>query len=504
MESYDVAVIGGGIIGCSAVNHLAAAGYRTILLEQSDIAGATSGRTSRLQYCGLSYFSRFRSVRDVMSRPAEAWEGIGLARRSMRDRSGFVRDTPERVRPVTFYFPLYKDGSIPLWQVRLGFSLLEKLDPGGVPLALSLLSPEEARREGMLRELRDPEKLLGVMRYTEYQFDWPERICVDAALNAQDSGARIANHTPVTGLSRAANGGWAVAFRDDRTGSPGSIEARAVVNAAGVWVDDLATNAGLDAPRLNQGAKGTNVMMRLPEAFRGLGLECMTRGGEPFYVIPWDDLHYFGPRNRAHDGSAPGFLASEQEIVDLIDEMNFQFPALRLQRKDVLYAWAGVRPRTARKGHKAGGPAVMLHDLGRRGLPGYYVYTGGLLMTHRSAGRAIVEGVAKRLRPSGSARPVPYQARRFPEDHNTPAISPDYAKVSLSDLRFACENEHVHKLEDLMFRRVRLGWSERMGADIADDVAREVRDTMGWSVSEAETEARNYREGLQQKFQLRL
>jgi glycerol-3-phosphate dehydrogenase len=245
------------------------------------------------------------------------------------------------------------------------------------------------------------------------------------------------------------------------------------------------------------------VMVRLPEAFRGLGFETMTRGGEPFYVIPWDDLHYFGPYNKAHDGSADGFVAAEDEITGLIDEMNYQFPALRLRRQDVIYSWSGVRPRTARRGHPAGGPAVMLHDFDRQGLPGYYVYTGGLLMTHRSAGRAIVQGVARRLAPSGPSRTVPYGARPFPEDHNTPRISPSYPAVSTSDLRFACQHEHVQRLEDLMFRRVRLGWSERMGSDIAHDVAREVREVMGWSPAEADEQADRYITELRQKYQLR-
>ncbi len=503
MDSFDVAVIGGGIIGCSAVNHLTAAGYRTILLEQFDLAGATSGRTSRLQYCGLSYFSRFRSLLDTLRRPGEAWEGVELARRAMRDRSGFVRQTPERVRSITFFFPLYRDGSIPLWQVRLGFSLLERLDSGGVSLQRSLLSPEEARLEPALAHLRDPDRLAGVMRYTEYQFDWPERICVDAALNAEDNGAHIANHTAVTSLARRPDGAWSLATIDRRTGAGGSVEARAVVNAAGVWVDELASASKLMVPALNQGAKGTNVMVRLPEVFRGLGFETMTRSGEPFYVIPWDDLHYFGPRNKAHDGSEGGFLATEDEITDLIDEMNFQFAGLGLRRQDVIYSWAGVRPRTARRGHPAGGPAVMLHDLGSRGLPAYYVYTGGLLMTHRSAGRAIVEGVAKHLAPSGPSRPVPCGARSFAEDHNTPRISQAYPGVSISDLRFACQHEHVHRLEDLMFRRVRLGWSERMGSDIAHDVAREVRDVMGWSPAQADGEAEGYVAELRRKYRLR-
>src|SRR5579871_5654859 len=258
MEAFDVAVIGGGIIGCSAANHLAAAGYRAILLEQFDLAGATSGRTSRLQYCGLSYFSRFRSVTDTLSRPGEAWEGVALARRAMRDRSRFVRETPERVRPVTFFFPLYRDGSIPLWQVRLGFSLLERLDPGGVPLDQTLLSPEEARRESVLAHLRDPDRLVGVMRYTEYQFDWPERICVDAALHAEDNGAHIANHVAVTSLSRRSDGAWTIATTERRTGANRSVEAKAVVNAAGVWVDHLAAASRLNAPAVNQGCKGTN------------------------------------------------------------------------------------------------------------------------------------------------------------------------------------------------------------------------------------------------------
>ncbi|HKI17487.1 MAG TPA: hypothetical protein VKA15_06385, partial [Isosphaeraceae bacterium] len=65
------------------------------------------------------------------------------------------------------------------------------------------------------------------------------------------------------------------------------------------------------------------------------------------------------------------------------------------------------------------------------------------------------------------------------------------------------QHEHVQRLEDLMFRRVRLGWSERMGSDIAHDVAREVRDVMGWSPAEADGEAEGYVAELQRKYQLR-
>ena len=72
-------------------------------------------------------------------------------------------------------------------------------------------------------------------------------------------------------------------------------------------MDDLASGSGLGVPRLNQGAKGTNVVFRLPEEFHGFGFETITRGGEPFYVIPWDDLHYIGPFNKPHDPASRAF-----------------------------------------------------------------------------------------------------------------------------------------------------------------------------------------------------
>ncbi len=501
-DPCDVAVIGAGIIGSSAANHLAAAGFSTILIDRGDIGGRTSGRTSRLQYCGLSYFWGFRSLTAALRDPAGSLESLDMARRAMRDRSAFVRTTPRRVRPIPFYFPLYRDTVLPVWKVRTGFRVLEWLDRGGVPLDLTLLDPAEAARDPLLRHLRAPDRLTGVVRYVEYQFDWPERICVDTALNAQDSGARIATHAGVTGIARGADGIWTLELAGGAAGGARTVRARSVVNASGVWVDGLAGAVG--APRLNQGAKGVNVVVRLPPEFRGIGFESITRAGEPFYVIPWDDLHYVGPRNRPHDGGPDGFLATEQEIADLLEEMNHHFPVLRLRRADVLYTWAGVRPRTARPGAAAGGSASVLHDLGDRGVPGYFVYTGGLLMTHRHAGRSIAGSVGRRVTPSGPARPVPLDARAFPDDHNTPAIGEAYRGVSISDLRFACAHEHVRDLDDLMFRRVRLGWTERMGADVAHDVARSVRDIMGWSAEDAEARADAYRAGLHRNHHLRL
>lgn len=503
MELYDVAVIGGGVTGASAANHLAAAGFSIVLLERGDFAGGTSGRSSRLQYCGLSYFGPGRTLWSLLVHPRRTLEAMELARRAMRDRSAFIRNTPERLRPLQMFIPLHSDGAIPVWQARAGMALLERLDGGGVPLDYRLLSPAEAKRHPALSHLRAHDRLMGVMQFTEHQFNWPERICLDTVLHARDAGASVHNYTRVDSLERRGSDGlWHINGTDLRSGQAFGLRAKAVINATGAWIDDLVRASRLPVPRLNQGAKGTNVVVRLPEAFRGLGFETVTRKGEPFYVIPWDDLHYFGPKDKAKDPTPENFRTEEDEVEELLAEMNHLLPSLKLTRRDVLYTWSGVRPRTYSPDAPIGSMATLLHDFGDRGLPGYYTYTGGLIMTHRHAGRALTRAVGKRLAPSRPSRPLALQARLFQRPHNTPAVGAAYPDVSLAELRHAAAEEQVGTLHDLMFRRVRLGWTAGMGHEVAREVAMEVRDILGWSPEEAERQAESYLDYLRQEFNL--
>ena len=502
--SFQVAVIGGGITGASAANHLAAAGFRTVLLERGDFASGTSSRSSRLQHCGLTYFSPGRSIWNFLLKPRMAIEHVELARRAMRDRSRFVRATPERVRPVRFYMPLYRNDGIPAWKARLGFRLLELLDPGGVPLDFELLSSEEAAGEPGLRHLRDRQDLVGAVKFTEYQFDWPERICVDTVMNARDCGAQVRNYAEVTAIRQAPDGRWDLTVADRRGRAEdgkvvSTISADCIVNATGAWVDETASRCGLSVPPVNQGLKGTNIVTRLPDEFRGLALETALPDGNPFYVIPWGDLHYFGPRDEPCDPTPDGFRADESTILALLKDFRSIFPSIPIAREDVLYSWAGVRPRTARPGHPDGCEAVLLHDLSRPGGPAYYTYTGGLLMTHRNAGASIAEAVSKRIRPEHPSRPVSYAARIAKPSSTGPSPS-SQAGIDIEQLRLAAREELVFHLDDLLFRRFGLGWSERLGLDIAQQAAEAIADIMDWSPAEVAQEVDRYNNLVAQEF----
>ena len=502
MDLFDVAVIGGGITGASSANHLAAAGYATLLLEQGDFAGGTTGRTSRLQYSGLAYLGALNPIGRLVRHPLDGLAAVGLARRSMRDRSAFIRDVPERVRPVSFFLPIYRDGPVSLRQMVLGFGLMERLDPGGVPLSVKVVEPAAARRDPRLRLLRDPDRLTGVVECVEHQFNWPERICVDAVFNAAENGATVENHAAVQRLERQSDGTWLVTVLDRRRGASRLFRSRAVLNAAGAWVDSIAASSKLGLPAVGGGEKGCNIAVRLPQELEGVGFEGLARGGAPFYVIPWGRLHYVGPANRPSAPDPAGYRVGEDEILFLLDEFNFLFPSLSLARKDVLYSWAGVRPRTARRGSASGGSAVRLHDLGRQGAPNYFAYTGGLLMTHRSAGRAVVEGIGRRLKPSRSSRPVLGAARLPPTQADRTTLHGASGDHEVAGLVYACQHEKVLDLSDLMRRRVSVGWQDQLGCDVAHEVAETVRAPMGWSASDARNKADRYVEVTRRQFGL--
>ncbi len=471
-EIYDTVVVGGGIIAASAGLHLAAAGYRTLLAERDDYGAGTSSKTSRLQHCGLGYLSAANgSIVDFLAHPRSAIECLSLMRRAMQGRAEFVPVAPERVKPVTFMIPLTPENAIPRWKARLAFRLMAANDGGAVPLNLRILTAEEARAHPALQGMAGLQDIRGAISFTEYQYHWPERIVVDTVMRARAIGMEALNHTAVTGLARHGD-----LWRMTLTVAGGSrdILSRAVVNCAGVWVDEITALAGAPHLRKNTGEKGTNIVVRLPKSLRGIGFETVTAAGTPFYLIPWGELHYVGPWDSASDGSTDGFRATEAEISAILDQLGRLFPGFGLKRGHVLYAWAGVRPRSLAKDGRGSAPTVREHDLTDEGLPNVFTFTGGLFMTHRDAGRRLTRAVHRRLQPSGPPRPL---------DAPLPPL-PDMDHVTEASVAHAILNEQARTLSDILRRRLSLGWGPDLGRRHAEAAAKLAAPHLGWTPEE--------------------
>ena len=485
---YDCVVIGGGIIAAAAGQHLAAAGYRTLLAERDDYGSGTSSRTSRLQHCGLGYLSAAGgSLAGFLAHPLKALECLDLMRRSMRGRAEFVETSPERVRPVTFLVPLTRENAIPRWKAHAASRLMRASDGGRVPLDLLVLTAEEARALPALEGLAGLGAIRGAISFTEYQYVWPERIVVDTIMKARAIGLEALNHMPVTAIRRESDG-WIVSL--EMPGGQRQVRTRAVVNCAGVWVDEVTAMTGASQVRRNAGEKGTNIVLRLPPHMRGFGIETVTDSGAPFYLIPWGDLHYVGPWNSPSDGRPEGFRASEEEIAAILMQLGRMFPELPLDRDQVLYSWAGVRPRSLSPDGSGPSAAVMEHDLTSAGLPNVFTFTGGLLMTHREAGRRLTRAVRRRIEPSGAPRAL---------DPTTP-LTPDMSVVTERSVEHAVRQEQARTLEDILRRRLSVGWEADLGTAMAETAAKIAGPYLGWSEAGAAAQVKHFIDTTERDF----
>jgi glycerol-3-phosphate dehydrogenase len=458
-RDFDVAVVGAGINGSSAAQHLAAAGYRVLLVDKGDFASGASSRSSRLLHCGLRYLAPGRSMFDFVRHPSRLAVALRMARLAMQARAEFVKTSPERAKPIRLHFPIYRNGPYSGWQVDLAFSILNRFGDAAVPLDYERIGPDEAKRTPLVSGLRDMDDLASVAAFREYQFEWPERIALDAIADAERMGASSRNYTKARMASHEAGQGWSVELTDmlEQT-PPVTVRAKMVLNLAGVWIDDVLQDARRGAGRKIFGTKGAHVVVQLAPECRDLGIATLNSLGLPFYCIPWRGMHYFGPTETPYEGDHDRVTVTADEVAFLLGEANRLLPSLKLTSEDGIMTWAGVRPLTYDEAVPFGNRSRVIHDLDAEGLPDALAMTAGPVMTHRSAGRELTERVGRRVRPSGPPARANYAA----------------SAAASSDI------EQATSLSDLLFRRRGVGWSGPPSPDDLDAAGAELGAALGW------------------------
>ena len=493
-QRFDVAVIGAGVCGSAAAQHLASAGYTVLLVDKGDFGSGSSSRSSRLLHCGLRYLAPGASMWDFVRYPDRLKTALRMARQAMKSRSQFVEASSDRTEPMKIHFPVYDETPYAPWQVDLAFQVLKRLDSAGVPLDYRRLDQEEVRRTPLIRWLRDVDTLRMVAHYREYRFEWPERIVLDTVMDAERMGAVVRNYTACGGMERDGDG-WRIQLANVlQADESAAVHADLVLNMAGVWIDGVNRMADDKAPRRITGTKGIHFMVRLPPECAGYGVAALNRAREPIYCAPWRGLHYVGPTETLYEGDIDDVRASEDEIAWLMDEINHLLPGVGLKRSDVLFTWAGVRPLTYDPALPMGARDRTLHDLTDSGLPNVMAMTAGPIMTHRNAGEEVRDAVAARIRPSGTPRTLSFASPPWLKKENAPPIVTDWPVPTLADLKRCAREEHPTNLVDLLFRRVGVGWTETMGAKAAQTAAEAVADIMGWDGERTAAEVAGYRD----------
>ena len=492
---YDAIVIGGGINGCAATQELCAAGYRVILIEKGDFASGSSSRSSRLVHCGLRYFAPGGSPYDFLAHPSLFHTALTMTRKAMQARRELVERSPSRVRPFTFGFPIWHSSPYKPWQVDLELRIVDGVGPGSPPLNRKLLKPGQFGDYPLFAELREQSKLRSVNTYTEYQFNWPERVAIDMVLDAKRMGATCRNYTSVVDIKPGKQTRWQVTIADRDTSQHEEVlHTDVIVNTTGIWIDGVNKLATPNASRRVLGTKGAHIVIQLPPEFSAQGVMSMNqKGTEPVYLIPWKyGLHYMAVTETVYDGDIDDIHADDEDIDWLLAEFNNLLPGLRKTRDDVLYTWAGVRPLTYDPALPKGARNRKLVDLTEDGLPGMLTMTAGPIVTHRSAGLEIVAAVKALKQPSSEPRQANYSPVDTPTDTASPALLNHDDTITIADLRHCAQHEQVRTLTDLLARRTGLAWTSSRAREGARVAADSVADLLAWDQQRVDKEVNDY------------
>jgi glycerol-3-phosphate dehydrogenase len=321
-DSFDLAIVGGGINGAGIACDAAGRGLKVIMVEMNDLASATSSASSKLIHGGLRYLEQyeFRLVREALS-----------------EREVLLRKAPHIIWPMRFVLP-HVPGLRPQWMIRAGLFLYDHLyrrevipgsqritlknDPAGVPLTPNLTH---------------------AFSYYDCWVDDARLVLLNAQA-ARDMGAEILTRTRVTSLSSDSDG-WRVSLL------AGNVErvvrARAVINAAGPWVDkiDGMTAASIDAkPAHVRLVKGSHIVLpRIPGT--GEGAYMMQNADKRIvFVLPYEErFTIIGTTDLAYTGDPANVVINPEEEHYLLDLAQKFFKA-PLRQSDIVWKYSGVRP----------------------------------------------------------------------------------------------------------------------------------------------------------------
>lgn len=330
---FDIAIIGGGATGLGAAVDAAARGHSVVLIEQSDFAKGTSSRSTKLVHGGVRYLKQ---------------GNVSLVLEALRERGLLVRNAPHLVHSLPFVIPSYHWWEGPFYGI--GMKVYDTLAG-----QLGLEPSRSLSREEIIELLPtlETEGLSGGVVYHDGQFD-DARLAIHLARTAVNHGAIVLNHTRCVGLMKENGHVMGVKAECVETGLQHEIRARSVINATGVFVDDIRR---MDEPKAEaMVAPSQGVHLVLPREFLPGDSAIMipkTDDGRVLFAVPWHGRVIIGTTDTPvhHAALEPRALPDE---IEFLMTHAARYLTRDPQPSDVLSIYAGLRPLVAVKEKDAG------------------------------------------------------------------------------------------------------------------------------------------------------
>ena len=369
--TYDLLIAGGGINGCAIAREAALLGLSVLLVERDDLAAHTSSASSKLIHGGLRYLETYE---------------FRLVREALHERERMLAAAPHLIRPMAFVLP-HAHSVRPWWMVRAGLYLYDLLGLGSSLPRSRTLHRDDPRLAPIAQNV-------GGLVYWDAQVDDAALVRANAA-DAITNGAQVETGVGITGAQRG-GAGWEVLLSDGRT-----VEARALVNAAGPWVKDLLDRIGIRTANDVRLIKGSHIVV--PALWDGDHAYILQQPDRRMvFATPWRGGTMIGttdvPVERPEDA---GITPAE---IDYLCAAANRYFRQQITPADVITTWSGIR---ALYDDGAGEARTITRDyvleLDEAGAPVLSVF-GGKITT----ARALAEHAMAKLAPAMgfAARPV--------------------------------------------------------------------------------------------------
>ena len=510
-EEFDVVVVGGGITGAGCALDAASRGLRTALVERGDFAIGTSSRSSKLVHGGVRYLEQ---------------KEFGLVREALAERQIALRNAPHLVHVLPFLIPvLTRDGLIDRRIARLLGGVLWMYDLSG-GLRIKKAHRRMSRDDALARvpTLR-PESLASAYLYFDAQAD-DARLTLAIARTAADFGAAVVNYVTLVDLEK--NGAGEVTAATVRTGDRTfTVRARTIVNATGVWSDEVRALDEGRHPDSIRPAKGIHITVPWHLVRNRIAVVVpVPKDRRSVFVVPWGDngegdhaFTYIGTTDTDYDGPLDDPQCTPDDIAYLLRAINASVTTTITER-DVLGTWAGLRPLVRDAGSERTADLSRRHSV-RVSDSGVVTVTGGKLTTYRRMAADAVDEVMDLLDRKGRSRTKavklhgatgwdapdlpPLLAGRYGADARSvlalvraePALGEPIVpglEYVRAEVLYAVRNEMAQTVDDVLSRRTRARLLARdASADAADDVAALMASELEWSDAEQRKQVEHYR-----------
>src|SRR6478609_4424763 len=383
-ETFDVVVIGGGVVGAGAALDAVTRGLSVALVEARDLASGTSSRSSKLFHGGLRYLEMFE---------------FGLVKEALAERELMLtKICPHLAKPVSFLYPL-STSVVERPYVGSGLILYDTM--GG---ARSVPRHKHLTRAGALRLVpalrRDA--LVGGIRYYDGQVD-DARHTLSVARTAAAYGAVIRTSTQVVGFLKESDRVAGVRVRDVDTGAETEVKARVVINATGVWTDELQRLSGGRGRFRVRASKGVHLVVARDRITSESGIILKTEKSV-LLVIPWKSHWIIGTTDTDWNLDLAHPAATKADIDYILEHVN-KVLAVPVTHDDIEGVYAGLRPLLA--GESDQSSKLSREHAVARVAPGLIAIAGGKYTTYRvmaaDAVDAAGEDLPGRINPSCTA-----------------------------------------------------------------------------------------------------